>query len=100
MTDLPAILRAPLLADLLGLTVHSVNEMLRRGEVPASKIAGRWIVRRETFLAFLERQERANRAPPASVEDRAARLLRALPLPRRAPRPHRHQESPCTPTQK
>ncbi len=82
MSDLPPILRAPHLAEALGLTVHSVNEMLRRGEVPAAKVAGRWIVRRETFVAFLERRERANR-PPAPEERDVARVLRQLPPPRR-----------------
>lgn len=82
MHDLPPLLRAGHLADLLGFTVHSVNEMLRRGTIPASKIGGRWIVRREKFVAFLERCERANRAPSPEQRD-PARLLRALPAPRR-----------------
>ena len=90
--DLPAILRAPLLGELLGVTVHTVNELLRRGEIPASKVAGRWIVRRETFVAFLERKERANRPSPVPVEDAAARLIRALPLPRRARNPRQAPE--------
>lgn len=82
MTDLPPLLRARHLADLLGFTVHSVNEMLRRGTIPASKIGGRWIVRRERFVAFLERCERASRAPSPAQRD-PARLLRALPAPHR-----------------
>ena len=87
--DLPPILRAPLLAELLGLTIHTVNEMCRSGGLPASKLAGRWIVRRDAFVEFLQRGERAHRAM-TSVTD-PGRLMRVLPPPRRA----RREAPPC-----
>ena len=82
MRDLPAILRVPDLVELLGLTEGGVRAMLRRGELPASRVGRQWIVRRDVFERHLLKGERA-RSSVREREERAVRLLRALPPPRR-----------------
>lgn len=85
MTDLPPLLWPETLAPYLGMRPDSVRALIRRGILPAAKVGRRYIVRRAALLAFLERGERARRAPAPEERD-AARILLALPPPRRARR--------------
>lgn len=82
MQDLPPLLRADDLAPLLGISPHGVRAWIRRGLLPASKPGRFYIIRREVLMAFLERGERARRAPTPQQQE-PARLLRGLPPPRR-----------------
>ena len=82
MTDLPPILRVQDLAPLLGISPTGVRALIRRGRIPASRIGRSLLLRRDAFLAALERDERSRRPAPAP-EEKAARLLRGLPAPRR-----------------
>ena len=81
ISDLPAILRVPHLAELLGLTPNGVRALIARGELPATKLGKQWIVRREAFLSRLLAGEKRQRAAtdPATV-------LAALPPRRRRSR--------------
>ena len=77
--ELPPLLRPGDLAPLLGLTAHGVRAMLRRGELPGSKLGRQWVVRRAALEGHLRREERRNRPAKADV----ARLLQRLPTLRR-----------------
>ena len=81
MKDLPALLTVSLLAPLLGLSEHGTRALIRRGELPASRLGKRWVVRRDALEAHLKRQERRLVRRPR--EDAVGRLLRALPARRR-----------------
>lgn len=74
MRELPPLLGVEELAEILGITTAGVRAMIRRRELPASKLGRRWIVRREAFLDRLIAQERRRPSP-----DAAARILRGLP---------------------
>lgn len=42
------------IADLLGYKKDFVMEALRRGDIPARKVGGRWIISRSAFYRWLE----------------------------------------------
>lgn len=84
MKDLPPLIRVPALAELLSLTPHGVRAMIRRGELPAVRVGRQWIVRRESLERHLGRLE--SKPSRHRAEDAAARLMRALPPPRRTGR--------------
>ncbi len=83
MKDLPPLLTVRILAPVLDISEHGVRAMIRRGELPASRLGNKYIVRRDALERHLIKAERTRR--PA--EDRASRILRALPAPRRRKRP-------------
>ena len=58
LAELPPLMRSKDLASVLGMKVHTVNEWIRLGRIPASKIGRSYIVRREALISFLERSER------------------------------------------
>ena len=69
------------LAPLLGLTEGGVRAMIRRGEIPASKLGRQYVIRRDALEARLKREERrACRRPTGDAVDR---FQRALPPKRR-----------------
>ena len=51
---LPDITTARDLAPFLGLSVTGLRAVFRRGDLPARKIGGRWIVSRRALLAEIE----------------------------------------------
>jgi len=60
MTDvapLPAVLRVPDLARLLGLSESAVRDLLARGDIPASKVGRQWVVRGQALLEHLRANE-------------------------------------------
>jgi excisionase family DNA binding protein len=86
VTEIPALLDVPTLASVLGMTEHGARALLRRGELPASRIGRKWIVRREALYAHLQREERLHaRRHAAKDEANPIRALRGLPS-RRGPR--------------
>ena len=62
-SDLPALLRVPDLARLLGMTANGVRALIARGELPAAKLGRQWIVRRDALLSRLRTLERRPSAP-------------------------------------
>lgn len=81
-SGLPPILHVEDLARVLGTSVHGAAEACRRGRVPASKLGRRWVIRRDALLRTLRDAEKGHRSPTKAECD-TARLLRALPPPRR-----------------
>ncbi|MCB9508510.1 MAG: helix-turn-helix domain-containing protein [Myxococcales bacterium] len=77
---MPELLRVPHLAAALGLSENAIRDLLARGELPASKVGRRWVVRRDALLDHLAQQERL-RQPRCSVESVVAAIRRA-PSPR------------------
>lgn len=83
VNDLPPLMRSKDLAAALGMKVHTVNEWIRRGLVPASKIGRYYIVRREALLEFLRQQEQA-RASHRRRSHVVAGVLESIPRRRRS----------------
>jgi excisionase family DNA binding protein len=83
MRDLPVILRVEHLVELLGISADGVRALLRRGTLPSARVGKRVLVRREAFLAYLERGERERRP---RTDSPSIEVLRALAAERRAAR--------------
>jgi excisionase family DNA binding protein len=50
----PAVYSVPEVAELLGLHLGGVYELLRNGTIPAERLGRRWIVSRVRFHAWLD----------------------------------------------
>ena len=48
------ILSARAVADMLGMTRHHLNSMAAAGEIPAVKVAGKWVFIEEDVVAWLK----------------------------------------------
>lgn len=73
MNELPPLLSASDLGQLMKMSAHGIRAMIRRGELPASRLGRRWFVRRDALEALLKRREMK-----AAPLDGAARALRGL----------------------
>ena len=54
------ILSARAVADMLGMTRHHLNSMAAAGEIPAAKVAGKWVFIEDQLIGWL----RANHHNP------------------------------------
>lgn len=66
----PAVLRVEHLAELLGVTPNAIGESARRGNLPAVKRLGKWMMTQEAFRAWMSGvvvEAQAPAAAPASV---------------------------------
>jgi len=73
VNELPPLLSASDLGPLLKMSAHGIRAMIRRGELPASRLGRRWFVRRDALESLLKRREVKTSQP-----DGAARALRGL----------------------
>lgn len=72
------------LAQFLSISPRGAREILHRGELPGFRVGRRWYLRREDLVASVADKVAGQRRD----RDAAVRLLRGLPVARRA------QESP------
>ena len=47
------ILSARAVADMLGMTRHHLNRMAAAGEIPAAKVAGKWVFIEDQLVGWL-----------------------------------------------
>ena len=51
------ILSARAVADMLGMTRHHLNSMAAAGEIPAAKVAGKWVFIEDQLVGWLRAKQ-------------------------------------------
>ena len=51
------ILSARAVADMLGMTRHHLNSMAAAGEIPAAKVAGKWVFIEDQLIGWLRAKQ-------------------------------------------
>ncbi len=57
---MPEVLTTADVAQILRLSIKTVGDMIRNGELPAMRIGGVWRMRRESLDEWMKAQERSN----------------------------------------
>ncbi len=54
--ELPLMLDVKLVKDILGISQTSVYELMKRNDFPSMKIGGRYIISKEKFIEWIDKQ--------------------------------------------
>lgn len=65
----PLVYNVPQAAQALQVCPNTIRNLIRRGELPASKIGDRVLIRREAVATFLDEKEMLSRLPNISKPD-------------------------------